>query len=369
MTYTLTIQRYTNNGYGIGFLNGKAVFVPYSAVGDVVAVTITREAKNYCFATITDIITPSPNRMVPLCAAFTHCGGCDFLHIPYTDELELKKDLFKNTLTHIGAIPNDILPSIEVLYSQRHHYRSHATLQSDGTHTGFYKKDSHVVEPLPEQGCLLLHEKLNKAIITSTWGQSPLKIAIDAEGVVCSDPTAKIIEHEAGTTYARSVDTFFQANRFLRKEMLVLVDQLSQNYASFLDVGCGVGFFSIYLAKRMKGIGIDTNIQGIEWAKHNAQLNNVNVDFHAVSIENYHPFKHNHECVIIDPPRQGISKRGRKTIVAINPHAIIYVSCNPVTFARDAKSFLDSNYRLIKLYLIDMFPCTHHTEVIGLFTR
>ena len=367
--HTITIQRYANNGYGLGFINGKTVFVPYSAIGDVVSVTITQQAKNYCFAAITDIITPSPHRILPQCPAFSHCGGCDFLHIAYKDELTLKNELFKDTLIRMGAIPNDTLTEIELRHSERHHYRSHATLQSDTTFTGFYKKDSHIIEPMPKEGCLLLHEQLNKAILTGTWGQSPIKIAIDAHCTICSDPTAVITEEEAGITYKRSVDTFFQANRFLRKEMLWIVDQLSHNYASFLDIGCGVGFFSIYLGRRMKGTGIDTSMQSIEWAKQNAILNNVNVDFHAVSIENYHPYKNNYECVLIDPPRQGISKRGRKTIIAINPVAIIYVSCNPVTFARDVKSFIDSNYRLKKLFLIDMFPCTYHTEVIGLLVK
>jgi len=367
--HTITIDRYANNGYGLGFINGKAAFVPYTAVGDIVSVTITRQAKNYCFAAISDIITPSPHRIVPQCPVFSHCGGCDFLHIAYKDELTLKNELFKDTLIRIGAIPNDTLPEIELRHSERHHYRSHATLQSDGKHIGFYKKDSHIVEPMPKEGCLLLHEQLNKAIRTDTWGQSLIKIAIDSHGTICSDPTVVITEEEAGIIYTRTIDTFFQANRFLRKEMLLIVDKLSQHYSSFLDVGCGVGFFSLYLGCRMKGTGIDTSMQSIEWAKQNAILNNVNVDFHAVSIENYHPYKNNHECVIIDPPRQGISKRGRKTIIAINPVAIIYVSCNPVTFARDVKSFIDSNYRLKELYLIDMFPCTHHTEVIGLLVK
>ncbi len=367
----ITIQRYANNGYGIGFIDGKAVFVPYSAVGDVVDVTITRHAKNYCFASINNIITPSSYRIAPQCSAFTHCGGCDFLHIPYDHELTLKKELFQNTLTHIGAIHRNNIPAIEIVYSTRYHYRSHAALQSDGAHTGFYKKDSHIIEPIPKEGCLLLHEKLNEAITTTSTsrGQSPFKIAIDSQSNICSDPTTTIIEQEAGITYKRSIDTFFQANRFLRKEMLHIADTLSQSFASFLDVGCGVGFFSIYLAKRMKGTGIDTNIHSIEWAKQNASLNGVDVDFYAISIENYHPFKNNHQCVVIDPPRQGISKRGRKTILAMAPCAIVYVSCNPVTFARDVKSFIDSNYRLGKLFLIDMFPCTHHTEVIGLLTK
>jgi tRNA/tmRNA/rRNA uracil-C5-methylase (TrmA/RlmC/RlmD family) len=369
----LTIQRYANNGFGIGFIDGKTVFVPYSAVGDTVAVTITRQAKNYCFASITDIITPSPIRITPQCPVFTHCGGCDFLHIPYKEELSIKKELFKNTLTHIGNLPHHILPAIELIYNERFHYRSHATLQSDGTRTGFYKKDSHSVEPIPAQGCLLLHEELNTYILRKSWDNytsNTIKIAIDAQGTLCSDPTAVITEQECGITYARSVNTFFQANRFLRSKMLLVVDKLSQSFSSFLDAGCGVGFFSLYVAKRMHGTGIDTNIQSIEWAKLNAKRNNIiNVDFHAISIENYHPFKHDDECVIIDPPRQGISKRGRKTIVAMNPHAIIYVSCNPVTFARDVKSFIDSNYRLQKLFIIDMFPCTHHTEVIGFLTK
>ncbi|MGQ9844351.1 MAG: class I SAM-dependent RNA methyltransferase [Spirochaetota bacterium] len=367
--HTIAIQRYANNGYGLGFINGKAVFVPYSAVGDIVSVTITRQAKNFCFASITDIKIPSPHRIPPQCPVFTRCGGCDFLHISYKDELTIKKELFKNTLIRIGSIPNDTLPAIELLYKERHHYRSHATLQSNGTFIGFYKKDSHSVEPIPKEGCLLLHEHLNKAIVPERRGQSPIKIAIDVHGTICSDPTAAITEEEAGITYRRSVGTFFQANRFLRKDMLLLVDTLTQNYSSFLDVGCGVGFFSLYLAKRMKGTGIDTSMESVEWAKYNAIVNNVNLDLHAVGIETYHSFSNIHECVIIDPPRQGISKQGRKTIIAMDPVAIIYISCNPVTFARDVKSFIASNYRLKELYLIDMFPCTHHTEVVGVLVK
>ncbi|MCX8123146.1 MAG: methyltransferase [Spirochaetes bacterium] len=371
MTHTITIQRYANNGYGIGFLDGKAVFVPYSAIDDVVAVTITQQAKNYCFATITDIVMPSPYRIFPQCPAFTHCGGCDYLHIPYEHELTIKKQLLHNTLTHIGSIPNTNIPEIEIIHNSRYHYRSHATVHTDGKHVGFYKKDSHSIEPLPQQGCLLLHNEINRTIRTTAWTYDPVKCALDASGNVCFDPTATITESECGITYIRSIDTFFQANRYLRSTMLQIVGELTKNYTSFLDIGCGVGFFSIYVAKTnsMSGEGIDTNIVSIDFAKQNAILNNVSVKFYAIGVENYHPFKSNYDCVILDPPRQGISKRGRKTIVAINPVIIVYVSCNPVTFSRDAKSFIASNYRLQKLYLIDMFPATHHTEVIGLFCK
>ncbi len=369
MERTITIQRYANNGYGIGYINGQTVFVPYSVVDDVLSVTITQKHKNYSFATITDIITPSPHRIQPQCPAFTQCGGCDFLHIPYEHELSIKKALFINTLLHIGSLTQSQIPEITVLSDNRHKYRSHATVQSDGTVIGFYKKDSHSIHPLPTHGCLLLDQRINEALLSQKWGQSPIKIAVDANGVICSDPTSTFTEMEASLYYTRSLDTFFQANKYLRGKMLTLIDELSQGYTSFLDAGCGVGFFSILLARRMKGVGIDTNVKSIEFAKQNAIYNNVGVQFYATSLENYHPCQNYHDYVIIDPPRQGISKRGRKTIVAMNPSCIIYVSCNPVTFARDVKSFIDSNYRLEKLYVIDMFPCTHHTEVIGLLTR
>ncbi|HQQ51251.1 MAG TPA: 23S rRNA (uracil-5-)-methyltransferase RumA, partial [Spirochaetota bacterium] len=100
-----------------------------------------------------------------------------------------------------------------------------------------------------------------------------------------------------------------------------------------------------------------------------SSINTIPCNFYATTIENYRPSANLTDCVIIDPPRQGISRKGRKTIIAMDPANIVYISCNPVTFARDIRSFIDSNYRLQKLFMIDMFPCTHHTEVIGLMKK
>lgn len=367
--HTLTIQRYANNGFGIGFLHNKAVFIPYCAIGDVLTVEIINSTKTYSFARIVDIINPSPIRIQPRCPAFACCGGCDFLHIPYEEELSLKKNLFINTLQRIGGIPIQSVPGIEIIASQRFAYRSHATFQSNGADIGFFKKDSHVIQPLPQTGCLLVHNDINRAIVTGKKNSGAIRIAVDHYNKIGSDPNDVITEIEQGIVYKRNPQLFFQANRFLRGKMLSIVNELTNNATHFLDVGCGVGFFSLYMSKRMEGTGIDLNTLSITFAKMNSTINTIPCNFYATTIENYHPYTNCADCVIIDPPRQGISRKGRKTIIAMDPATIVYISCNPVTFARDVRSFIDSNYRLQKLFMIDMFPCTHHTEVIGLMKK
>lgn len=368
-THIVTIERYANNGYGIGFLHKKAVFVPYSAVGDTCAIEIIKDFKDYSFGRIVDIIKPADCRIMPTCPAFARCGGCDYLHLPYEEELSLKKHLLIDTLKRTGNISLHSLPPIETVSAQRYGYRSHAALHSNGQDTGFFEKGSHAVHPLPPQGCLLLHDNINKAIVPGKTA-GPMRIAVDKDNAPCSDPNVVFTEMENGITYKRKAGLFFQANRFLRGEMLSIVSTLCDDASSFLDIGCGIGFFSLFLAQRMNGTGIDMHRESIGYAKLNARINELNtIDFHAVSIENYHPHARSYECIIADPPRHGISKRGRTIIGAINPQSVIYVSCNPVTFARDVKSFTDMGYHLRTLYMVDMFPCTHHTEVIGLLTK
>ena len=373
---TIRIEKYANGGFGLGFHDGKAIFVPYCTPGDRLQVSITDNRKNHAFALIDDIITPSPLRVTPECPNFGQCGGCHFLHVDYEEELNAKSGLLKETLLRIGRIPEEDIPGIEVIHGGRYQYRTHATLQCDTNGIGFFKRESHTVEPFPPGGCRLLALPITGGLENIDHpGNTELKTAIDSEGRChfSKGEHETITEIEKGITYQRDIYSFFQANGKLRSTMLQLASDMCRvdEEKSFIDIGCGVGFFTLYLARHArKGTGIDIVQDSIRWADHNASLNNIeNVEFHRLHGDMLHPYRDQFHTVLVDPPRQGLNTKTRKTIKAMSPVDILYVSCNPVTFARDNGDLIDSGYNLKRLVMLDMFPGTHHTEVMGLLTR
>ncbi len=375
-SFTIRIDKYANGGYGLGFHEGKAIFVPYCAPGDELRVSIADNRKNHAFALIEDIITPSALRVVPDCPNFTKCGGCHFLNVDYDEELNAKSGLLTETLFRIGKISREKLPDIEIIHGNRYRYRTHATVQCDHTGMGFFKKESNIIQPFPDGGCRLLAAPLIRTLDTIRVSEkSELKIAMDHNGE-CHYSTGNpktLIEVEDGITYHRDLYSFFQANGMLRSNMLKLAAEMSHlsEDQSFVDIGCGVGFFTLYLAgKARHGLGIDVVEESIQWGQHNARLNGItNITFKRLHGDLLHPYREHYDVVLVDPPRQGLNTKTRKTITSMSPARIVYVSCNPVTFARDCGDFINSGYRFERLTLIDMFPGTHHTEVMGLFTR
>jgi len=182
-----------------------------------------------------------------------------------------------------------------------------------------------------------------------------------------------IVESEEGFLFHRDINGFFQANRFLRGEMIRKVTSLStsDSNSTFLDICSGCGFFTLPLsANAGNGYGFDIDRSGISFARKNTKINGItNVKFFNIPESEIKPHIYSPEVVVIDPPRSGLSKRGRKTVNAIKPDRIVYVSCNPSNFSRDVRDFMKNGYSLENLIFIDMFPCTHHIELISLLTK
>jgi tRNA/tmRNA/rRNA uracil-C5-methylase (TrmA/RlmC/RlmD family) len=372
---SLYIEKGAFGGFGLGFHNGKAVFVWGAIPGEIVEIEIERYYSSHAFAKIIHIVQPSPHRIAPACPNFGYCGGCDYLHVEYEEELRIKKEIIIDALTRIGKLSIESIQEIETRSSNRFGYRSHAEVKysSDGK-AGFYRKESNEVVPFPERGCLLLADALNDGMTSITNNASrQCKTAIDAEDLFHSslEKNPVLIERENDITFQHSINCFFQANRFLRSQMAEIVCRYAHLASSekFIDAACGVGFFALHLARNAKkGIGFDISKESIQWARYNAQINNItNVEFHTANFSSLPITDDNWDIVVVDPPRAGLSKKARHTINFISPKRIIYVSCNPATFARDAKDFISEGYIFSRLTFIDMFPGTKHIEMIGLF--
>jgi 23S rRNA (uracil1939-C5)-methyltransferase len=359
-------------GLFLGRHNGKAVLVPGAVPGETAMVRVVSEKKDYCIGEIDSITDESPLRIRPACPCYGTCGGCSYLHLPYEHELEFKKKILLDSLARIAGMSPESVPEPVVIAGDRFHYRSHASVKVQGGLTGFFRRGTNDIVPVPGTGCLLLDRHINDWMRFHEGPSADFRIAVDCLNAVISsfDDTPVVREREAGLSFTREIDHFFQANRPLRGVLLekVLSLALPRGTATFLDIGCGVGFFTLPLARVSKsGNGIDINAGSVRYARVNAEANGItNVAFQTMRSSRLHPGRMSPEILVMDPPRAGIDRHTRKTILAIRPRAIVYVSCNPATFARDIRDFIAGGYTLEELAMADMFPCTQHVEVISL---
>lgn len=156
---TLEITALSNEGSGVGRYEGMAVFVPFTAVGDVITCRIVKVLKSYAYGKLDQIITPSPDRVENTCPAFGKCGGCVFRHISYEAELAAKEGFVRDAFLRIGGFEADKTEFIPICggeFTERYRNKLQMPLakEPDGSIvSGFFSERSHRVIPVDE--CLL----------------------------------------------------------------------------------------------------------------------------------------------------------------------------------------------------------------------
>ncbi len=156
---TLEITALTNEGSGVGRYEGMAVFVPFTAAGDVISCRIVKALKNYAYGKIERIITPSPDRVPNTCTAFGKCGGCAFRHISYEAELAAKDGFVRDAFQRIGGLYGscaEFLPirGSEICDGYRNKLQMPLAKDQNGEIvSGFFSERSHRV--IPVEKCLL----------------------------------------------------------------------------------------------------------------------------------------------------------------------------------------------------------------------
>ena len=148
---SLEISGISNDGSGVGrTAEGMVVFVPLSAVGDRLSVKILKVCKNHCYGKIEEILSPSPDRIMPDCAVFGKCGGCSFRHISYEAELRAKEGFIRDAFTRIGGLTPQFLPIIANCTKENYRNKAQYPVGKDkngNTICGFYADRSHVIVP------------------------------------------------------------------------------------------------------------------------------------------------------------------------------------------------------------------------------
>ena len=420
----LKVQKLVYGGKGIGRIGNKVYFVPFVLPEEIVKIKVIKEKKNFSEAFPLEIIKPNPIRIKPECKYFSICGGCDYQHIPYEEQLNIKKEIFLELIERIGKIK---LENIEIIPSKRQFfYRNRVQFKTKGEKIGFYKKSSNEIVDIDE--CILLKEDLyrlppNLKNILFKMKFSPLEIhffsssknetlmklifpkkikefpfylkqiknllKIDLKGIGLYFKNKKgnlerfklygkdfVIEEVGKYKYRVSMDSFFQVNIFQYENLIKLVkDEIKgQFYKKTADLYCGVGLLTFPASEFSKEIiGIEISKSAVEDAKQNKLLNNVkNAEFYNLDIKKSVDLlkKENPELIIVDPPRTGIDKEFLKSIKDLkNLKKIIYISCNPSTLARDLNLLTENKFKIKNTKLIDMFPQTYHIETFTILEK
>ncbi len=371
MIKKLKIEKPVYGGDFISFDDDKTYFTPYVLPNETAETQIITTRKNSCFTNLKKIIQSSSSRIPPECENFAVCGGCSYLHTDYNTELAFKKQIIIESLERIAGF--NFTSEIETISGPRFHYRSHAGIKVKNGACGFYKKDSNTISAFPEKGCLLLDKKIIEFIKNGNF-QKDFKAAVNFTNDVITEREKSVTEKVNDYVFEHKLNDFFQSNLFLRGKMLNIINEMTEKFSekdTLLDLGCGTGFFSIPMSKYYGyTLGVDIEKSNIKSAIKNKSLNKTGkLFFETNDMDMINPSAKHFSTVIADPPRAGLTPEAVNKILGFSPKNFIYVSCNPSTWARDLRQFIENKYSLNKLIFIDMFPGTHHIEIISLLER
>lgn len=378
------IERILPGGLGLAHSDGKTVLVSLAAPGDELRVQVEREQGNVLFASVVEVLTPSPVRVEPPCPYFGRCGGCDFQQLTYEAQLAAKADIISDCLQRIGRLEG--VPPITVYPSPANwRYRVRATWQIDQEkrEIGYYERGSRRVCDVEYCAVLMpeLQDTLERVRATDV-GQFPPELkhldAVAGEHEVSLSPpfgefeTNELSMRVGNEVYRYNAESFFQINPALLPELIEFaLSDVSGGTA--LDLYCGVGLFTLPLAKRFeKVVGVEANSVATRFARRNLQnasLTNARVVTATVAGWIRSRSTDEFDFVLLDPPRAGAESVVIKGILDLQPKRISYVSCDPATLARDLKKLIAGGYMIDSIAGFDLFPQTHHVETVVLLRR
>jgi 23S rRNA (uracil1939-C5)-methyltransferase len=407
----LTIEKPAAGGAMIARHEGQVVLVAGAIPGERVQARLARVTKSVAHAEVVAIEEPSPDRRAvsgdPL------CGGCLYSHIGYARQLAIKSDVIGDAFRRIGhielAVPVGVAPSPE------DGYRMRARLHVRGSRFGFFREGTHDLcdarttrQLLPATMDAL--ERLMAAVRSTGPGvvrEIELSENLDASERVAHLDTSEALDPrlvdkllsvdgftagpyvtdavtigDASLKLRRHVQSFFQGNRYLLRDLVAHVIDRVPIDSPVLDLYAGVGLFAVAAAV-IRGARV-TAVEGDARAAADLQANGqaiggtmttVRAPVESVagtgagifSLSAVPDMKAG--TVIVDPPRTGMSREALDAVLRVNAARLIYVSCDAATLARDARRIVDAGHTIERAGAFDMFPNTPHVETVIVFRR
>lgn len=402
---------YAYGGEALGRLtDGRLVFVPYALDGEVGRVVLEEEHRGYVRGRLIEVLHPSPQRVAPRCRHFGECGGCHYQHITYAGQLEAKEAILMEQLKRLAGLTD--LPLQPIIASPNSwYYRNHVQfhLTSEGR-LGYHRarsaegmaiEECHLPEPplgeiwpllefevgvpldrvglrLGAEGEAMLifegRQAKPPAVSVESGSLSVVYLGPHGAVVLAGSPDLEMAVH--GKRFFVSAGSFFQVNTgaasLLVEEVLRALGEfdLLGGKATLLDLYCGVGLFSAFLAPWMgEVIAVEAAPSAAEDFTRNLD-DYDHVTLYEATVEqvlsnvSLHP-----NVVLLDPPRAGVSRQAMDALLRLRAEWILYVSCDVATLARDARRLVNGGYVLQWVKPLDMFPQTYAIESLSLWRR
>ncbi len=380
--------------------------MPFGIPGEVVRVRLVEEKRGHARGEIVEVLEASPERVAPRCAHFGVCGGCHYQHLPYPAQLEAKSAILRDQLVRLGGLNDPPLRPI-VASPSPWNYRNQVQFHLDAQgRLGYQQARSHQVVAIRE--CHLPEETINLAwpllefdldsgierVSLKLGAEDDLQLVLESEspeapefsveglplsavhlspaGSLVLAGSEYIVMEVLGRPFRVSAGAFFQVNTPMAEAMVEhLLEDLPVNPSdTVLDVYCGVGLFSAFLAEKAgRLIGIESSPAACEdFAVNLDEFENVAL--YEAPAEDVLPYlEEKLQVIVVDPPRGGLEPRALDGLLRLEAPVLAYVSCDPATLGRDARRLAARGYRLQQVTPFDLFPQTYHIESISFWTR
>jgi 23S rRNA (uracil1939-C5)-methyltransferase len=413
----VTIEKAIYGGAFLTRIERKATFVPFSLPGEQARIRIVEDKRGYAIAEAEQIVTIAPERVAPRCSHFGVCGGCHYQHANYQTQLNFKQAILRETLERGGVQPPD---EIEALSANPWAYRNRIRLAFDANgNPGYRALRSHSVIPIREcpiaaplliEAARVFAEVVRQsapalrptevslfcnadetALLANVFTASPRNVRFEelakavreripalqgaelvAEGSASERPstvaqwgTTSISYRAAGFDYRVDHGAFFQVNRWL---VDALVDRVIAGQAGSLawDLFAGVGLFTRRLTSTFtRVVAVESAPSAIKALQENlistaaTAVQAATLDFLRRPRKGDRP-----DLIVVDPPRTGLGPEITALLAQIAAPALVYVSCDPATLARDLSALIAGGYQIQSITLADLFPQTFHLETV-----
>ncbi len=387
--FEIEIEKMVYGGDGLSRREGQVILTPFTLPGEMVRAAPERVQSGVLRAKLIDIARSSPERTAAPCRYFVTCGGCHYQHASYGSQLEIKRDILRETLLRVGKV---IAPDeIQIVASEPWEYRNRVQLHIRNLQLGYLQARSHQLCAIDR--CPISSPAINSSIATlrrmlrdRRWPkfitrievftnetESQLNILETGQPVArrffewCADEIPGLIPGALDyREYRVSRGSFFQVNRFL-PDRLIEVALNGAEGETALDLYAGVGLFSLPLARRFANVtAVESGAGAVRDLEFNAERAGLAVKTAVGVVDVFlQNLQKAPDFVLADPPRAGLGKSVVKRLLELLPRQIAIVACDPATLARDLAALLAGGYRLEQLTMIDLFPQTFHIEAVA----
>ncbi len=385
----LHVERLVAGGDGMARdADGRIVFVAGVVAGELVDAEFVEVRRDFARARLVDVVTPAATRVRPPCRHVADgCGGCDWQHLAMSAQHDAKVEIVREAFSRTGRLP-DV------------HVRRGGAAAQDALRTtvrmvvtpsgrlGFRRAASREIVDIDT--CLVMHPRLAELVAgvgVRGGGEVTLRCG-DATGerAVWSHERARILglpedvetgaaalvhEDVAGVRLRVSMESFFQASRQAAEQWVDAVARASEGALDgadgpVVDAYGGVGLF----AATVVPVGIPcVLVESSESACEDARFNLRGHGARVVRSRFEHWSPQQAGLVIADPARSGLGKPGVSVIASTDAPRVVLVSCDAVAAARDARLLVDAGYTIVDVEVLDVFPHTHHVEVVTRFDK